>query len=133
MIGHQHTLIHDHLVEKNKKEKKKQIKKKKQHITLLLHKDRKIKVDQFSTFIFSPFWRDKFLVGSGRKCMDPTKNCPSFLSLPNNIKFYFLSFLFYCPYFTSNQTHPQTYLQSPCLSPRHSTLYCCQHINLDPY
>ena len=31
------TLIHGHLVEKNKEEKKK---KKKQHVTLLLHKDR---------------------------------------------------------------------------------------------
>ena len=49
--------------------------------------------------IFSSFWRDKFQVGPGGKCLGPTKKFPLPPSLPNNtlshFRFYFLSKLFH--------------------------------------
>ena len=56
--------------------------------------------------VFSSFLRDEFLVSQERKCLDLTKKFPSFLSLQNNTKTYFDSFIFHIPYFISNQTYP---------------------------
>ena len=55
-------------------------------------------------FVFSPIWRNEFFVGLVGKCPSPTKKFLPPLSLPNNTHFYFLSFIFHPPYFTSNQT-----------------------------
>ena len=60
------------------------------------------------TLVFSLIWRDGFFVSPGGKCLGPTKTFPHFLSLPNNTHFYFLSFIFHLPFFTSNQTYPKS-------------------------
>ena len=82
-------------------------------------KDRLIKLWQYGNWtsnklfmlVFSPIRRNGFFVGLGGKCPSPTKKFPHLLSLPNNtyfyFLFYFLSFIFHPPYFTSNQTQPQ--------------------------
>ena len=53
------------------------------------------------------FWEDLFLVGQGRKCLNPTKNPCTFLFLPNNLIICSLSFLFYSSYFTSDDMKNQ--------------------------
>ena len=79
-------------------------------------RDRLIKLWQYGNWtsnklfmlVFSPIRRNGFFVGLGGKCPSPTKKFPHLLSLPNNTHFYFLfyflSFIFHPPYFTSNQT-----------------------------
>ena len=51
-------------------------------------------------------WRNQFLAGQGRKCLNLPKIPLTFLSLPNSSKShvlpYFISFVFYHSYFTSN-------------------------------
>ena len=67
---------------------------------------------QFFPSVFSPFWRENFFMGPGRKHLDPTiyflpphptkhtsKSFPS----------HFFSKVFQPPYFTSKQTHLKRY------------------------
>ena len=59
--------------------------------------------------VFSPFLGNYILLGQGEKAW-AHQIFLTFISLPNNTKSYFLSFLFYPPCSTSNQMQPKVVL-----------------------
>ena len=64
----------------------------------------------FHLSVFSPFWRENFLVGLRRKHLDTTIYFPSSpvfiqpITFQNSFHSHFLPKVFYPPYFTSKQT-----------------------------
>lgn len=67
-----------------------------------------INCNYFSLYILSSNWGDRILAGQRRKLLSLTNflSCPSLQSNTHKISFLsiFISFIFYPPYFTPNQT-----------------------------